>query len=292
MATLAKELKRMRDQLKHCLDARYGADHAPSVPGELPGAAAEQLLALAHHRSHRAFRPDPVPDDLIALIAAVAFSAPSKSDLQQRDLVIIRDPGQTERVKSCLTEQSWTANAHTLLVICGNNRRQRQLHEMRGHPFANDHLDAFFNPAVDAGILLQAFITAAATVGLGCCPISAIRNHAQTVSDILGLPDHVFPVVGLAIGWPAHDGHIAMRLPLGVTTHVDRFDDSKVAADLDDYDRRRAAVQPIQKQRGTERFGTLAPAEETWSEDKTRQYAEPERADFGQFVVNKGFTLS
>ncbi|NJM34133.1 MAG: NADPH-dependent oxidoreductase, partial [Rhodomicrobium sp.] len=67
---------------------------------------------------------------------------------------------------------------------------------MRGHPFANDHLDAFFNAACDAAIALTAFILAAEARGLGCTPISAIRNHAEAVSELLGLPDHVFPFVG------------------------------------------------------------------------------------------------
>ncbi len=40
-------------------------------------------------------------------------------------------------------------------------------------------LDAFFNATVDAGIALSAFSIAAEAVGLGCCPISAVRNEAQ-----------------------------------------------------------------------------------------------------------------
>ena len=154
------------------------------------------------------------------LIAAVALSAPAKSDLQQRDVVIVEDPDLRRKVTGLVTgENPWLEKAPAFLVFCGNNRRQRQLHEWRGRPFANDHLDAFFNAAVDAGIVLQAFITAAATAGLGCCPVSAIRNHAQTVSDLLKLPDHVFPVAGLGVGWPAAKGHVTARLPLAATLH-------------------------------------------------------------------------
>ena len=43
-----------------------------------------------------------------------------------------------------------------LLIFCGNNRRQRLWHGWRDKPFANDHLDAFFNASVDAGIALTA----------------------------------------------------------------------------------------------------------------------------------------
>ena len=54
---------------------------------------------------------------------------------------------------------------------------------------ANDHLDGFFNAAIDAGIALQAFIAAAERIGLGCCPLSVIRNQIARVSDLLALPD-------------------------------------------------------------------------------------------------------
>ena len=75
-------------------------------------------------------------------------------------------------------------------------------------------MDAFFNPAIDAGIALSAFVLAAEAAGIGCCPVSAIRNEVEEVSRILNLPAHVFPVAGLAVGWPAKPAEIAMRLPL------------------------------------------------------------------------------
>ncbi|MEM1306071.1 MAG: nitroreductase family protein [Pseudomonadota bacterium] len=249
------------------------------------------LTRLAGHRSSRAFAQTPPPLDLVRAIAAIAFSAPSKSDLQQRDLVIVENADTLKRLKGLLAHQPWTAAAPRLMVVCGNNRRQRQLHDLRGHPFVNDHLDALFNAAVDAGILIQAFITAAETVGLACCPISGIRDHADAVSDVLALPDYVFPVAGLAIGWPSGEDPISMRLPLNVTVHVDRHDDANVAAAIDGYDARRASANPYANQRGVDRFGTLPNDLYGWSEDKARQYAEPERTGFGTFIKKKRFRL-
>ncbi len=272
--------------LERLLDRRYG--DAPAVDPLTPGAGA--LARLAAHRSHRAYAARPVDPALVRVLCAVALASPTKSDLQQRDIVILSDAAQRRRVTGLVTgEYPWIDTAPVFLVFCGNNRRQRQLHAWRGRPFANDHLDAFFNASVDAAIALAAFIAAAEATGLGGCPISAIRNHAQTVSDILGLPDHVFPIAGLAIGWPAQDGTLSLRLPLTATVHVDRFDDTTLRDRIDGYDRRREAAQPYAHQRFTEKFGT----QETygWSEDKARQYSQPERADFGAFVRRKGFRL-
>ena len=97
----------------------------------------------------------------------------------------------------------------------------------------------FFNAAVDAALAMQTFILAAEATGLGCCPISVIRNHADAAGEILGLPDKVFPVAGLCVGWPAREGHISLRLPPAVTLHRDHYDDAALAELVDAYDRAR-----------------------------------------------------
>jgi nitroreductase len=230
---------------------------------------------------------------MIDTLCALALSSPTKSDMQQRDIVIVTEPAIRSRIDELLSTgplaQDWIPAAPALLVFCGNNRRQRQIHQWRGKPFANDHFDAFFNAAVDAGIALSAFVLAAEAAGLGCACISAIRNHAEEVSGLLGLPEHVFPVAGLGLGWPARATYVSLRLPLSATVHKDRFGEAGIEATVDAYDRRRAAVQPIRAQRAPETFGTAAFY--GWSEDKVRQYAQQERADFGAFVRRKGFRL-
>ncbi len=137
--------------------------------------------------------------------------------------------------------------------------------------------------------MLATFIAAADKVGLGSCPISAIRNHATQVSDILALPDHVFPVAALGVGWPSFEGVMSPRLGLDVTIHRDRYDESGLKEKIAAYDKRREAVQPYKSQRYTDKFGQRDAY--GWSEDKARQYSVPERADFGAFVRQKGFKL-
>jgi nitroreductase len=273
------------NELAAALERRFG--EAPAVDPAMPGLAA--LAAMARHASHRRFAPRPVEAPLIDLLCAVALAAPSKSDLQQRDIIIIEDAGQRRRFGALIAGEAWAKEAPALLVFCGNNRRQRQLHHWHGHAFANDHLDALFNAAVDAAIALVAFIAAAEAAGLGCCPISAVRNRAAEVSALLALPDHVFPLAGLALGWPETVAPIVPRLPLAATVHRDRFEESGIEAQIAAYDARRATILPYEKQRYVAEYGET-PAY-VWSEDKARQYSKPERADFGAFLRAKGFRL-
>ena len=180
-------------------------------------------------------------------------------------------------------------DAPVFLVFAANGRRLPTISKLRGKPFANDHLDLFFNAVVDAAIALATFIRAAEAVGLGCCPISAIRDHPKTVSDLLHLPNRVVPVAGICVGWPAQAGEITPRLSLSTTVIENKYDADDLAAEIDAYDRRRAKLRPYRQQRNTDRWGDASFY--GWSEDKARQYAEPMRTDFGSFVRGKGFCL-
>ena len=271
--------------LAAALAERFGA--TLTVDPRLPGI--EELVGIASHRSHRSFESRPVDGNLLRLLLACALSAPSKSDLQQADVVHVADRGKVEAIAALIPDMPWIAKAPVLLVFCGNNRRIRQMGEWRGKPFVNDHLDHFMNAAVDAAIVMTTFIRAAEAVGLGCCPISGIRNRPVEVSALLELPDWVFPVAGLVAGHPALPGQITPRLPLEVTVHTDRYDESRVKEQIEAYDRRRHGLQPYRKQRSFRRYGE-APFY-GWSEDKARQYSVPERADFGAFIRGKRFKL-
>jgi nitroreductase len=274
---------RLRDMLRH----RFGDEVSTD---DLDRSSLAELLVKANHASQRRYRADRNVDfDLIRLLCAVALCSPTKSDLQQRDIIILENREQRQRITALLGEP-WIDAAPSFLVFCGNNRRQRQLHQWHGRRFANDHLDAFFNAAVDAAIALAAFVAAAEAVGLGCCPISAIRDYAEDVSAVLELPAHVFPLAGLTLGWPVEQAQVSLRLPLAVTVHRDRFDEASLRKGVVEYDRRRAEVQPYRRQRDQEEDGISD--DYGWSKDKVLQYATPLRADFGAFVRSKGFDLS
>jgi len=136
---------------------------------------------------------------------------------------------------------------------------------------------------------MTTLIRAAEAVGLGCCPISAVRDHPQIVSDLLRLPERVIPVAGLCVGWPARDGEITPRLSLETTVIENTYGKGDLAAEVNAYDRRRAQRLPYRRQRDVAQWGEASFY--GWSEDKARQYSVPERADFGAFVRRKGFRL-
>lgn len=271
--------------LRENLAERFG--EAPTVSEDLTNNPT--LQGLAGRRSIRRYRDHPVAPELIRTLCALALTAPSKSDLQQRDIIIVEEPALRSAIGELFPNDYKIGHAPAFLVFCGNNRRQRLLHHWRDRPFPNDHLDPFFNAAVDAGIALATFVTAAEATGLGCCPISVIRNQVRAIAALLELPDWVFPVAGLTLGWPSDQGELSLRLPLSATVHSNRYGETGLQGQIESYDQRRAAVQPFAQQRFPEKFGEIEAY--GWSEDKARQYSVSEREDFGAYIREIGFKL-
>ena len=273
------------DRIRRALGERFGEN--PGVDPAWPGL--DELARMAEHRSHRKFDGRPFDPALLRLLFQCALSAPSKSDLQQAEVVHVVDRARRKTIVDMIPDMPWIMDAPVFLVFCGNNRRIRQVGAWRGKPFANEHLDHFMNSAVDAALVMMSFIHAAEAVGLGICPISHVRNHADVTSRALELPEGVFPVAGLCVGYPAEAGRISTRLPLDVTVHADRYDETGLREKIDGYDRRRHRVLPYRRQRDTKRYGTAELY--GWSEDKARQCAVPERENFGEFIRKQGFSL-
>jgi FMN reductase [NAD(P)H] len=235
---------------------------------------------------------DSIPDEgLLDLLVAAALSASAKSDFQQASILRVVEPGKRAQIGALFPAMPWIAAAPVFFVFLGDARRLQRIGELRGKPVRNGTLEGFFNASVDAALALQTMILCAESAGLGVCPISVLRNEIDAVATLLGLPDLVFPVAGLCLGYPLVEGHVSLRLPRRATTHRDSYDDSALPQAIDDYDRRRDARHhiPKEQQRSNTEFGEAAFY--GWSEDKARQAAKAEGAAFPPYLRSHGFTL-
>ncbi|MGE0416488.1 MAG: nitroreductase family protein [Acetobacteraceae bacterium] len=267
------------------LKARYGID----MPGvETPDA----IAPLLDRRVVRRYTDQDVPEPLLAGLLAAAQSAPAKSDLQQYSVVVMRDKPRIKQIADWIGTMDWIATAPVFLVWCGDMRRGQRLCEMHGMPHANNNMDTFLNTAVDCSLAMAQFMMAAEMVGLGTCPISYVRSHIERVSPLLGLPEGVYPVAGLTVGWPVFRRPTAMRLPQSVVVHQERYDDSGLGAEISAYDERRRQREP-KAPGGLKNIDVYPPREGVgWSEDVARQLSVPERFGFRAYLKTKGFDLA
>jgi nitroreductase len=278
------EIVAMTEPYSDELIARFGFDLY--LGGDVEDNAWVKQVLL--RRTHRRYSDKPVPEAVVRLVLAAAFSASSKSDYQQASVIRVEDRGQRDKLAALIPDMPWIGNAPVFLVFLGDARR---LERISKHPVKNGTLEGFFNATVDAALALQTATLTAETLGLGTCPISVLRNHIEAVGEILTLPEKVFPVAGLCLGYPAQQGFISVRLSPEATVQQDWYNDSRTIPAVNAYDRRRDARHSIRdRQKSPDIFG--AAEFYGWSEDKARQAMSPEGTGFAAWLRAHGFDLT
>ena len=267
---------------------RFGTDPASLGDNPLP----KPLQAILERRSQRAFLAEKLAPDLLEALLACAQSAPSKSDLQQYSIVLVDDPEARATVLGRAPADEWMRTAPHVAVFCADIRRGQRICSLRGKKHDNNNLDAFLNASADAALAMGFLMAAAEGVGIGCCPISLIRDRIEDVVRVLALPPGVYPVAGFCFGKPARPGFLSMRLPPAAVIHRERYEESALGAEIAAYDKQRDERQPIapQKQRHTKIYGTADYY--PWSENAARQLSVPERPEFRAFLLKHGFSLA
>jgi FMN reductase [NAD(P)H] len=269
------------------IDRRFG-DGGPSADSVADNEFIRRVIGRKTVRRYS----DTVPDEsLLGLLVAAALSSSAKSDFQQASILRVSDSAKRTAIGALFPSMPWIGVSPAFFVFLGDARRLQRVGELRAKPVRNGTLEGFFNASIDAALAMQTMILCAESAGLGVCPISVIRNEIDKVAAILKLPDLVFPVAGLCLGYPQGEGYISLRLPRSVTTHHETYDDAALPAGIDDYDRRRDARHAIPKDqhRSNAEFGEAAFY--GWSEDKARQAAKAEGAAFPPYLRTHGFTL-
>src|SRR5882762_7682908 len=124
--------------IRDALSRRFG--ETPAVDDSLAGLDA--LARMAARRVQRRYTGRAVDPALLRLLCACALSAPSKSDLQQADIAILRETAIRQTIVDTIPEMPWIMDAPVFLVFVGNGARLPMISKRRDKPFPNDHLDA------------------------------------------------------------------------------------------------------------------------------------------------------
>jgi nitroreductase len=232
MTALAPVRAEERDRLTVLATERYRNDQ------RLSGDWNETLDTLLSHRSVRNYLPKAVPDSVLHLAIAAAQSAPSSSNLQAWSVIAVEDEARKSRLNTVAGTQRQITQAPLLLIWLADLNRPRSIAAERGSSAEGlDYVESFLLGVIDAALAAQNAVSALESLGLGTCYIGAIRNDPEVVARELELPEGVFPVFGLTVGYPdpAVPAGVKPRLPQTTVLHRERYDPTPRPGDLKDY---------------------------------------------------------
>lgn len=186
----------------------------------------EIIASMKNHRSVREFDTEKVVSDAQAEeIIQAALAAPNWMNGQQVSIIGVRDAAKKAALAKAAGNQKYVEEASIFLVFCIDFYRAKLAADKHGASLqVVKDLEAVMIGSTDVGIVLGSAVIAAESMGLGTVPIGGIRKDPQTVIEVLELPSYVFPVVGLAIGYPRAIPLQKPRLPLQAVYHKEKYD--------------------------------------------------------------------
>jgi nitroreductase len=149
--------------------------------------------------SVRAYRADPVPDDVLNRVLEAAVTAPTAANRQSFRLYVITTSGREQELKR-IYGREWFVEAP--IVICACGIPQGNWVRRDGKNYSD----------VDVAIAFDHLILAAANEGLGTCWIGAF--DAAAAREVLSLPEGVDPIAFTPLGYAADVATPKKRKPM------------------------------------------------------------------------------
>lgn len=192
---------------------------------------------MLNHRSIRAYKPDPIPDTFMNAIYDGIQAAPTSINGQQLSVIVVEDQSARDKIAELSGGQAWISQAPVFLLFVADYHRAKLAAEKNGQELAiTDSLESIMVSSVDIGLAMGNAIGIAESFGLGIVPIGAVRRDPQAVIDLLALPDLVFPVAGLVIGYPEDLSAKKPRFGRHAVIHWGKYN-TDLQKEIDDYDK-------------------------------------------------------
>src|SRR5262245_25686076 len=196
--------------------------------------------AMRTQRAIRRLKPDPVDDALVLDLIDLALRAPTGSNAQNWEFVVVRDRAVKARLGT-LNRRAWRLYGGLGRWMARNDPRMLRIIDavqwqadhfedipvlviacLRGPrlPFppivATSHYGSIY-PSV------QNLLLAARSAGLGAALITLPLWSSFLARRALGLPWSVMPCAIVPLGWPRGRYGPVTRRPVGDVVHVDRY---------------------------------------------------------------------
>lgn len=207
---------------------------------------------LLNRRSYRKYKDLPIEPEKLETIFAAIQNSPTSMNGQQFSVVAITEQSLKNEIMEHAGGQEHLKKNGILLIFCVDYHKIEHIAKASGQevPFAGT-IESLLVGSVDCALAIQNAVVASLSLGLQTCCIGYIRNKgAQFVSKKLELPQHVFPICGLVIGYSEHQPDLKPKQSIPLFIHYNKYDYKNQLQYLQQYD------EVMEKFNGTRADGT------------------------------------
>lgn len=160
----------------------------------------EVVDSLMHRKSIREYSEQVPTEEQILTVVRAGQQAPFAMQLGS---VIIQRNRETNVFSAPIQ----------FIILCDLHRMEKVM-EVRGWKREASNIHSLLFAVQDAAYMAQNMVTAAESLGMGSCYIGAAPYMSEKIREDCNLPDHVFPLVVLAMGFPGEDPPVRPRYPM------------------------------------------------------------------------------
>lgn len=242
----------------------------------------EVIQLLKAHRSIRKFTSRDISKECLSEIIEAAQWASSSTFVQAYSIIGIRESETKKRLAALCGEQPYIESCPVFLVFCADLHRLEHACRMHQTDMVGEYTESFIMATVDTALAAQNAMIAAESLGLGGVYIGGIRNHPEKVSEMLMLPNYVYPVFGMALGYPDQDPEQKPRLPMAVVYKEEKYEDSEDIDKIIAYDK---MISDYYTRR------TKGKRSDTWTEQMAEKMQNETRPHMKEFLQKRNFLL-
>ncbi len=166
-----------------------------SCSNHSPQQADAVIENIMSRTSVRAYTDQAVPDEMVQTMLKAAMAAPSAMNYQPWEFVVVNSRETLDELAEGLKYAKMLRQAPLAIVVCSHTSWERGGESFK-HPYW-EH---------DASAATENILLAAHALGLGAVWTAAYDTERAThVINTLGLPEDVWPLCVVPIGFPAED---------------------------------------------------------------------------------------
>lgn len=183
------------------------------------------IETVMNRRTIRKYLRKDIASDLLNDLLEASFRASTMGGMQLYSVIVTREMEMKEKLSPAHFNQPMVKNAPVILTFCADFRRFSKWCEQRKAEPGYNNLMSFMNATMDTLLVAQTFCTLAEEVGLGICYLGTTTYNPQMIIDALQLPELVFPITTVTVGYPDEIPAQVDRLPLEAAVHQETYND-------------------------------------------------------------------
>lgn len=179
------------------------------------------LDAILRRATVRSYLEEDVSDEILETLAKCAQQAPFTG--QMYAFIYTRDKDKKEALSRYLGRQ--IAKAPVFILFCLDFRKLEKFIAYKGRENSSGDVQMLFLGIQDVAYAAGNMVTAAEAMGLGTCFFGAAPMLAPVLTEMFKLPERVYPVVGMTLGYPAVKPGPRPRIPSSCVLFKDEYHD-------------------------------------------------------------------